>query len=185
MYYEWSITTLCNVVVIDVALTGNNMKRTQSLKLVLIPTIALAACDSTDHIQRDMYTKVSDCMADWSDSALCSQVPADAALEYSQTTGAASIASGEAGPITEEHKDSQQSGHSSVVPSMLFWGPNYASGSRSVDYNGATYTPSSNNAARAAFNVSRSSLSVAKVSPGAIRGGWGGTAARVGGAVGS
>lgn len=177
------------------------MKKSKKITLVIIPAIILAACDNDAPLHRDVYTSAEECVADWANSELCAQMPPDAAQEYTTASHANNIASGSHatgigdGISTMEdnaivgnnntNNDHHGSANPVFVPNAFFWGPNYSSGTRSVDYNGTTYTPLTNTHARAPFNVSTSAISAAKVSPGAVRSGWGGTARGIGGAVGS
>lgn len=176
------------------------MKKSKKITLVIIPSIILAACDNNTPLHRDVYTSAEECVADWANSELCAQMPSDAAQEYTTNNIASNShvpGIGDGTPTIEDNaivdnntaSTSNNSHHGSanpvVVPGAFFWGPNYLSGTRSVDYNGATYTPLTNTHTRAPFNVSTSAISTAKVSPGAVRSGWGGTARGIGGAVGS
>lgn len=120
-------------------------RKTKNLSLVLVP-ILLAGCgvDIPDTQQRDVYTKFEDCMADWGKTELCQQMQqADAQQFAQQTTGVASTG-----------------------PHVVYWGPGYYPGSRSVYYNGQEYAPSTNRAMSRPFAVTSTSSATAKASPG-------------------
>lgn len=117
-----------------------NKKSISTLALVAILSTTVAACDDkssetsenkTRIGQRDVYTTLDDCVADWGDTELCQQ-EMKAAREHAEKMAAAQ-------------------GHSgSAIPSMIFWGPTYYGDSRSVVHNGVTRTPTTSNATRTA-----------------------------------
>jgi uncharacterized protein YgiB involved in biofilm formation len=129
----------------------------KKLVLVLVPLLLTGCSDSPDAMQRDVYTKFEDCMADWGKTELCQQLQeADAAQFTQQTTG------------------TQSSG-----AHVIFWGPSYYSGERSVSYNGQHVAPKSNKAMSKPFAITSTSSASAKTSPGepttVNRGGFGGS----------
>ncbi len=133
-------------------------RRSGSVTLVLVP-ILLAGCGietAEDPMQRDVYTRFEDCMADWGKPELCQQMQqAEAAQFAQQTTGSAG-----------------NGAH------LIFWGPSYYPGARSVAYNGQTYTPLTNKAMSRPYAVTSKSSAAARSSPGAAspapsRGGFG------------
>lgn len=135
-------------------------RSTVSLSLVLVP-ILLAGCgvSTPDNMQRDVYTKFEDCMADWGKTELCQQMQKEDAQQFAQrTTG---VAGG---------------GGSHLV----YWGPSYYPDNRAVSHNGQTYAPVTNRAMSRPFAVTNTSSPAAKASPGtahssaASRGGFGG-----------
>lgn len=135
--------------------------------------------------QRDVYTKIEDCIADWGDRALCLQAAEHAAKQQQQQT--------------------QRGAHDStvIVQSYPFYGPEYASGYRGYYHNGAYVTPRSNTASKVTpplapssnFKSSQSAARAAGVSTGGARapgststGGrsaFGSTGARAGGGASS
>lgn len=120
-------------------------RRTKNLSLVLVP-ILIAGCgiDDVSSMQRDVYTKFEDCMADWGKTELCQQMQQSDAQKFAtQTTGV------------------QGGGGSHVI----FWGPSYYPGDRGVIYNGQNYTPRSNLAMSRPFAVTSSSSALARTSP--------------------
>ncbi len=90
----------------------------------LLVLLALVGCedDSTVTAQRDVYTRLEDCMADWGDKALCQQMEqtAEAEAQRAANTGA----------------------HGGVVmqPYPYFYGPTYYGGERVV-YVGDQHQP--------------------------------------------
>lgn len=122
------------------------MRKTRDLSLVLVP-ILLAGCgnDIPSDMQRDVYTKFEDCMADWGKTELCQQMQEAEAKQFAQqTTGV------------------EGGGGSHVI----FWGPSYYPGARSVQYNGQSYTPLANRAMSRPYAVTSTSSLAAKSSPG-------------------
>jgi uncharacterized protein YgiB involved in biofilm formation len=136
------------------------------ITLVLAPLLALAAC-GTEDVQRDVYTKMEDCIADWGKPELCqSMAEADA----------------------KQHAASVGVDHSSSVMPMMFWGPGYYGSSRAVSYEGSTYAPSGNRAMSRPYVVGSSASTAARSSAASparggsssssvSRGGLGGSAA--------
>lgn len=121
-------------------------KKTKNLSLVLVP-ILLAGCgtDIPDAQQRDVYTKFEDCMADWGKAELCQQMQQAEAQQFAQQTTGVPGGGG-------SH--------------LVYWGPNYYPGDRSVYYNGQQYTPLANRAMSRPFAVTSTSSPAAKASPG-------------------
>ena len=135
------------------------MRKTRALHLVLVPVL-LSGCGGVEEaMQRDVYTKFEDCMADWGKTELCQQMQEAESKKFAeQTTGV-------------------QGGGGSH---MVYWGPSYYPGQRSVMYNGQTYTPNTNLAMSRPFMVTSKSSLAARSSPGTARassvarGGFGG-----------
>lgn len=120
-------------------------RKTKNLSLVLVP-ILLAGCGAgiPDAQQRDVYTKFEDCMADWGKTELCEQMQQAEAQQFAQQT----------------------TGVSGGGSHLVYWGPNYYPGNRSVAYNGQQYTPLANRAMSIPFAVTSTSSTAAKASPG-------------------
>lgn len=124
--------------------------RRKKVALALVPMfLAMSGCGydpSQDGapMQRDVYTKVEDCIADWGNAELCSKVADAERAQFAKSVGVA------------------HDGGSSII----FWGPSYYSGSRSVDYGGRSYTPLTSRAMSKPFSVTPNSSSFARSSPG-------------------
>lgn len=139
-------------------------KRTRRLSLVLVP-ILLAGCgeDIPDDMQRDVYTKFEDCMADWGKTELCQQMAAPEAQQFA----------GQAASASAPGNSSSAGSH------LIFWGPSYYPGNRVVDYGGQRFAPTTNRAMPRPFAVTSKSSLAARSSPGtaarssAARGGFG------------
>jgi hypothetical protein len=121
------------------------MKKTKNISLVLIP-ILLAGCGAKipDAQQRDVYTKYEDCMADWGKAELCQQMQQADAQQFVQNTTGVTSGGGS---------------------NLIFWGPSYYPGSRSVSYNGQQFAPLTNRAMSRPFAVTSTSSPTAKASP--------------------
>jgi len=145
-------------------------RKTRNLSLVLVP-ILLAGCgtDIPDAQQRDVYTKFEDCMADWGKTELCQQMQEADAKQFAQET------TGVQGGSGGSH--------------VIFWGPSYYSGGRSVMYEGQTYAPTTNRAMSRPFAVTSTSSAAARTSvakPTSVsRGGFGAGGRAAGGGVSS
>lgn len=146
------------------------MKRTKNLTLVLVP-ILLAGCggEIPAEQQRDVYTKLEDCMADWGKLELCQQLAEADAKQFAEATTGVPGGGG-------SH--------------LIFWGPSYYSGERSVMYNGQTFAPTTNRAMSRPFAVRSTSSAAARTSPATARstsvsrGGLGGVGRAAGGSFG-
>ena len=126
-------------------------QRRGKIALALIPVLATMAGCSYDPsetgapMQRDVYRKVEDCIADWGNPELCAKVADAEAKQFAQSVGV-----------------DGSGGHSSVI----FWGPSYYPDARSVHYNGQTYSPATSRAMSRPFSVAPSSSAFARTSPG-------------------
>ncbi len=119
-------------------------RRLGSFSLVLVPLLLAGCSEGLDETtQRDVYTRFEDCMADWGKPELCQQMQeADAKQFAQQTTGVAG----------------DNGSH------LIFWGPQYYPGSRSVGFNGQTYTPTTNRAMSRPFAITSTSSPASRVS---------------------
>ncbi len=126
-------------------------------KIPLSVLVALVAggCDHDPVVseQRDVYTRVEDCVADWGDTKLCQQMEASAE-QQSQSTG-------------------QQTASGAHFIPYYFYGPHYYGGNRVAYSNDGsrTYAPAGNRASRMMSTQVRSSSLPSHVQ----RGGFGGT----------
>lgn len=149
-------------------------RRSASVSLVLVPILLSTGCsyDPNDGppLQRDVYTKFEDCVADWGKPELCQKIAEAEAAQFAQDKGVTSGGTG------------------GGVSPMIFWGPSYYSPDRAVAFNGQTYAPLQNRAMSKPFQVTSTSSAIAKASPGAARtsnisrGGFGSSGRAVGGA---
>lgn len=143
------------------------MKRNHKKIVLLLTPLFLSACEADmDLSQRDVYTKMEDCVAEWGKVELCQKMADEDAKK--------AIASGVT-PNNDSH--------------FIFWGPSYFNGDRSVLYNGQRYAPSSYKPAKS-FYTNQAFSNSAKVSPGTpfsagkvgsgggTRGGFGSSAGR-------
>lgn len=136
---------------------NNTTRKTRHLSLILVPILLATGCSEIpDKMQRDVYTRVEDCMRDWQQQDLCKQMPiADAQQHAFNTTG---VTGGGVHPI--------------------YWGPTYTANDRAVMYNGANVAPTSNTAMSRPLVVTSTSSPAARSSPGTARsvarGGFGG-----------
>jgi hypothetical protein len=125
-------------------------RKTQKLSLVLVP-ILLAACGAEvpdPDEQRDVYTKMEDCVADWGKPELCAQIAEAEAKQFAEVTTGSSHAGGS---------------------SIIFWGPSYYPGDRAVTYGGQTYAPTTNRAMSRPFAIRSTSSAAARSSPATAR----------------
>ncbi len=128
---------------------GGKARKSSAITLVLVPLLLAGCGESPETMQRDVYTKFEDCMADWGKPELCQQLQqADAQQFAQQTTGV------------------QNGGGGSHV---IFWGPSYYPGNRAISYGGSDYVPSSNRAMSRPFAITSTSSSLARTSPGVAR----------------
>lgn len=138
-------------------------KGTRVLELFLMGTLtATAGCggDSNVPAQRDIYTRMEDCVADWGDVKLCQAMDATAQAEAAKQQ--ATTAGGGTG----------------FVPYYM-WGPTYYGSDRVYyDSEGKAFTPRGNKAVRQAVTQVRAST----VPSSARRGGFGSTGRSTGSA---
>lgn len=123
------------------------MERKRIAVLLLAAGIGGCGYDpAADTVQRDVYTRLEDCVADWGNQELCAQT------------------------LQAENQQEQRdaSGNVVMVPQYVFHGPAYYPGNRSVTYSGRTVTPTG-----VGRPVSVSSFSRSGISPSAARGGFG------------
>jgi hypothetical protein len=147
------------------------MKKKASRTVTLLLAGFMSGCADYDPVsepvQRDVYTKLDDCLADWNDKALCLEAAKLAEAEKQKLAG-------------------NGSGGSMIVHPYYFYGPEYVPGSRVTYYNGAQIVPRGNVAAMqtakvapsSAFSSSRSSVAGSVSRGGGVTGG--GSAARGG-----
>jgi uncharacterized protein YgiB involved in biofilm formation len=119
-------------------------KKTKNLSLVLVPWLLAACGTEVPDQQRDVYTKMEDCVADWGKPELCAQIAEAEAKQFAQATTGSSHSGGS---------------------SLIFWGPSYYPGDRAVSYNGQSYAPTNNRAMSKPFAIRSTSSAVAKASP--------------------
>jgi hypothetical protein len=103
--------------------------RTKVITLFLAGMVG-SGCDydpAKEPVQRDVYSKIEDCMADWGDAKLCAQ----------------------AAKPENQQQQQQYAGHSHpvFVQPYYFFGPEYAVGNRATYYEGRQVSPRSNLAA--------------------------------------
>jgi hypothetical protein len=88
-----------------------------------------SGCDydpAAEPVQRDVYSKIEDCMADWGDAKLCAQA---------------------AKPENQQQQYAQHGGHPVFVQPYYFYGPEYVPGNRVTYYDGRQVSARSNLAA--------------------------------------
>lgn len=133
----------------------------KKIVLVLVPALMGLGCTPEPEQQRDVYKRVEDCMIDWGDAALCTEMAKAEAQQFAASS----------------QGDAAVQGGSSV----FFWGPSYYPGERSVDYNGRTYHARSYSGLSQPYRLNANSSAAARRSPGmarqsaASRGGFGGS----------
>lgn len=102
---------------------------------VLAGSVSVAGC-GLDHdpaaniapMQRDVYSRVEDCMLDWNDAALCARIPPNTQIANQQQGGG------------------DHGGTVVYYPHGYYYGPYYSAGSRYVDYGGRRINPLNNSA---------------------------------------
>lgn len=135
-------------------------KSASSIKLVVLASLVATGCDYDPVVeaQRDVYTKMEDCVADWGDTKLCQQMADSVAAEAKQATAG--------------------SGTTVIHPYPYFYGPTYYGGNRVayLDSQGTQMMrPNSNRAANLVSTSVRSSTLPSHIT----RGGFGSTARSV------
>ncbi len=137
-------------------------KSTGSIQLVILASLVSTGCDMDPNVQaqRDVYTKMEDCVADWGDPKLCQTMAQEASQQQAQQ---ATQAGG---------------GHAVFVP-HYFGGPMYYGGNRAyIDPSSdRVVTPRTNRASSFRSTSIRSSSLPSRV---AARGGFGGAGRSVG-----
>ena len=131
--------------------------KSKTISLLLAGMIG--GCDydpAKEPVQRDVYTKLEDCMADWDDKELCL----------------------EAAKLSDQEKEQYASrgSHGSVIMyPHYFYGPQYVPGSRVTYYNGREYSARSNNAVQSTPRTPPSSnfVNSRTAAGGTARGGFG------------
>ena len=121
------------------------MNKVINLPLVVALAITVSACDTTSSdetkiSQRDVYTSLEDCVADWGDTELCEKQQAEAKALAA--------------------KQAQSSGGNSMAFVPIFLGPSYSPGDRSTYLNGNRYTPATSQAASTASYLRNSKTGV-------------------------
>ena len=130
------------------------MKKSKRITLFVAPmlgSVLFGACGDADPDEpatRDVYQSREECLNDWNDGELCTQ-------------------------MNDEERDyyERDSGHRHGV---FFWGPLYYASSRSVMYKGKTYTPASKSSALKPFSVTSRAPSSSRTGVSSPRGGFGG-----------
>lgn len=137
------------------------MKKSNCIVLLITPvlgTMLVAGCGGGgSSTSRDVYNSLDDCLKDWNEAELCSQMNDDDDREYRSYGG--------------------------VGTTRRYWGPTYYPSDRTVLYKGKTITPSTKSTTLTPFSVtsrstpsSRSSVSTPRStsSYGGFGGGGGG-----------
>ena len=96
------------------------MKKSKRIALLVAPvlsTLLFNACGGGEATTRDVYGSREDCLKDWGDQELCSEMDDNDAEEHKRSTGTSYAGRG-------------------------YWGPIYYPSDRSVIYKGRTITPS-------------------------------------------
>lgn len=126
-----------------------------SLPLVVALAATVSACDMAPDddkpAQRDVYSTLEDCIADWGDTALCERQMTEAREHELK--------------MAQAQRDNG-GGSSAFVP--LFMGPSYYGDSRAISHNGQTYAPATSRASRTAFfarNPATGSVTKSYVAP--------------------
>ena len=131
------------------------MKKSKDVILLIAPILggAVLGCGGGETFTtRDVYQNRADCIKDWGEGDLCSEMNDDDSNEYKRRGG---TYSGGTRPI---------------------WGPHYNLGDRAVSYKGRTIAPTSRSSSMPTFRVgSRSSSSSSRSSVSTPRGGFGGS----------
>ncbi len=117
------------------------MKKSKSIILLVAPilsTLLFNACGGNETTTRDVYQNRDECIKDWGDEELCSEMNDDDSDEY-RRSGA-------------------------VFVGRPFWGPTYYPSDRSVIYKGRTISPSSRSSSLRPFVVTSRSSSSSRTS---------------------
>lgn len=151
------------------------MKKTRRRKaislsvLVVLMAAGNSGCDYDPVIpaQRDIYTRMEDCVADWGDATLCQQMDETARKEE------------------ESKKDNQEGNHGGSSFVYLgghpFYGPTYYGGNRVAYVGERAITPLKNRSASFRSTQIRTSTLPSKV---VARGGFGGSGRSIAGGLG-
>ena len=137
------------------------MKKSKFLPLIVIPMLVACGSGIPEDEQRDVYTKLEDCVADWGDKELCLQM----AQEDQQAAGLTQNPDG----------------------SFFFFGPMYSpSMGRYIEYDGRTVRPNTSRSTIKPMLISQTRSLSAKSSTTASgksisRGGFGASARSSGG----
>lgn len=113
---------------------------------IVVITLFLTGCNSETETKRDVYLRFEDCVSDWGDKELCERLGVQETNEFLAQSSSA---------VDSNHTSSP----------LIFWGPPYYSGERSVYHNGNHISPSSNLAMSKGFNVANSKSPRASASP--------------------
>jgi uncharacterized protein YgiB involved in biofilm formation len=111
------------------------MSTKKKISLTLIPLLGvtvLSGCGEEPQT-RDVYNSREECLQDWNDGDLCSQIPDDD--EYRRSHG---------------------------VYHPIFWGPSYYPSERKVVYKGQTVSPVRQSSTRPSYSITSRSSSVAR-----------------------
>ena len=98
---------------------------------------------------RDVYQSREECLSDWNDGELCSQ-------------------------MNDEERDYYDRDSGYNRGGVYFWGPLYYPSSRSVSYKGKTYSPASRSSSLKPFSVTSRAPSSSRTGVSSPRGGFGG-----------
>lgn len=135
------------------------MKKREFSLSILVALVAGCDYDPTITAQRDVYTRMEDCVADWGDVQLCQQMDATASAER----------------VKEQQGGDGKSGGASAVVYPYFYGPTYY-GSNRVAYVGEREVhPTANRATNFRSTSVRSSTLPSNVGRAVSRGGFGST----------
>jgi uncharacterized protein YgiB involved in biofilm formation len=122
------------------------MKKSKSIMLLIAPvlsTLLFNACGgggADESTTRDVYQSREDCLKDWGDEELCSEMNDDDSDEY------------------------RRSGGVILAGGRPFWGPSYYPSDRTVLYKGRTISPAGKSTTLRPFTVTARSSSAARSS---------------------
>lgn len=111
------------------------MSTKKKIALSLVPLLGvtvLSGCGEEPQT-RDVYNSREECMQDWNDGDLCTQMPDD---------------------------DDYRRSHGVYHP--VFWGPTYYHGDRTVSYKGKTISPTKMSSSRPSYSITSRSSSAAR-----------------------
>lgn len=124
------------------------MKKSKSIMLLIAPvlsTLLFNACGggggADESTTRDVYQSKEDCIKDWGDEELCSEMNDEDSDEYRRSSG---------GVILAGYRP--------------FWGPSYYPSDRTVLYKGRTISPAGKSTTLRPFTVTSRSSSAARSS---------------------